>query len=112
MDVVATKHQKNGVGVALVGFNGDLLEVEVECLGVVVQAVNQAVVGEFAGREHLHVLRGKHDGACDAVGAMQLAYVAVCKDVTADDDGLEMRLDIVYAGSFRHRASLLRERVA
>ena len=49
MDVVATKHQKNGVGVALVGFNGDFLEVEVERLGVVVQAVNQAVVGEFTG---------------------------------------------------------------
>ena len=71
----------------------DALERVVEAFRLVDERL-QAVVGEAARRQHLDVLRGQHDGALDAVGAVQLADVAVGQDVAAYDDGLQSARDV------------------
>ncbi|MEI3230411.1 MAG: hypothetical protein V8S24_03650 [Gordonibacter pamelaeae] len=86
--VVATEHEQHALGVCRAHLGGHALERVVEALRVVDVRL-QAVVGEAAGREHLDVVRGQHDGALHAVGAVQLAHVAVREDVAAHHDGLQ-----------------------
>ena len=65
----------------------------------------QAIVGEAAGREHLDVVRGQHDGVLDAVRAVQLAHVAVSQDVAAHHDGCLLYTSI-QAGEFNFDAAV------
>lgn len=71
----------------------DALERVVEVFRVVDERF-QTVVGEAARRQHLDILRGQHDGALDAIGAVQLAHVAVGQDVAAHDDRLQAAGDV------------------
>ena len=91
--VVAAQHQQHTVGVLGAHLGGHALERVVEAFRLVDERL-QAVVGEAARRQHLDVLRGQHDGALDAVGAVQLADVAVGQDVAAYDDGLQSARDV------------------
>ena len=93
MAVVAAQHQQHAVGVLGAHLGGHALERVVEAFRLVDERL-QAVVGEAARRQHLDVLRGQHDGALDAVGAVQLAHVAVGQDVAAHDDGLQAVRDV------------------
>ena len=88
MAVVAAEHEQHALRVRGAHLGGHALEGVVEAFRVMDVRL-QAIVGEAAGREHLDVVRGQHDGVLDAVRAVQLAHVAVSQDVAAHHDGLQ-----------------------
>ena len=78
-------------------FLGDALKRVVQAF-LLMDVRLQAIVRETAFREHLDVLRGEHDGIFNTEGTMQLAHVAVCKDVAAYHHRLQQARHILGAG--------------
>ena len=97
MHVIAPEHDKLAFGVAREFLSCDSFEC-LEGRVAIVQAVNQAIVGELAAREHFDVLCCQHDRARDPKRTVHLAHPAVRQDVAAYDDGLKVFCDIDFCG--------------
>ena len=95
--VVAAQDEQRLLRVRPMNFPGDALKRVVQAF-LLVDVRLQAIVGEAAFGEHLDVLRGEHDGAFDTEGTMQLAHVAVCKDIAAYHHRLQQARHILGAG--------------
>ena len=95
--VVAAQRQRHEARVFGAQLAGDLFQRAGEAFRLA-GLRHDAAVGEAAGRKHLDLLAQHHDAARYAVGAVELAHVAVRKERAAHDDGHETPGDLV----FRH----------
>ncbi len=97
MHIVAAKHNQLAFRVARQLFGRDGFERLEGCVAFV-QAIDQAIVGELAAREHLDVLCCQHDRPCDSKCTVHFAHPAVCENVATYDDGLKVLCDIDFYG--------------